>query len=237
MTATLPLPSPPPDRVLRYPRRSLVLLGGVPGAGKSTLLNRLYGLSGTETATVRTADGVFVVDSLQSRNRLASRLGSAAYPAWRWATHLLHYLCVLAALRGDGPVIVHEPGTRRPVRGFFELCCRLVGAEFHVLLIDADPRDARRSQFERGRVVTAHSFRAHERRWRALLGAYTRAPDQVLPQARSLVVLDRAQAARLRRIEFGAPAPAAAAGGALPSEPRHRGPGATHRGRGGTIVR
>ncbi|TDQ52441.1 AAA family ATPase [Actinorugispora endophytica] len=209
MTTTLPprlAPDthPPGEHVLRYPRRSVVLLGGIPGAGKSTMLNRLYGLSGNETETVRTADGVRVVDSLQSRNRLTRWLGSTAYPAWRWVTHLLHYLRVLAALRRGGPVVVHETGTRGPVRRLLGLCSRLTGVELHVLLIDVDPLDARRGQAERGRMITAHSFRTHERRWRALLDACSRDPERVLPGARSLMVLDRSQAARVGRIEFGA---------------------------------
>ena len=44
-----------------------MLLAGLPGAGKSTLLNRLYGLSGEETAPVPAGD-VRIIDSRQSRN-------------------------------------------------------------------------------------------------------------------------------------------------------------------------
>lgn len=190
--------------VLRYPRRCLLLLGGLPGAGKSTLLGRLYGLSGTETATVRSADGVHVVDSLQSRNRLTPRLRAVPYPLWRWVTHLLHYLRVLTALRGGGPVIVHETGTRRPVRLLFALYCRLTGAELHLLFIDAAPAEARRGQLTRGRRVSRHSFRGHLRRWRALRRAVSRDPRRAVPEARSLVLLARPEAALLHRIDFGA---------------------------------
>ncbi|MEY9213139.1 AAA family ATPase [Thermobifida halotolerans] len=195
-------PARPDERVLRYPRRCLVLLGGLPGAGKSTLLGRLYGLSGAESTTVRTADGVRVVDSLQARNRLTPYLAAVPYPSWRWITHLLHYLRVLVALRCGGPVIAHETGTRRLVRLLFALYCRLVGAELHVLLIDAAPDEARRGQFARGRRVSAHSFRRHLRRWRALRDAVVRDPRSATPAARSLVLLDRSAAARLERIEF-----------------------------------
>jgi energy-coupling factor transporter ATP-binding protein EcfA2 len=88
---------------------------GVAGAGKSTLLRRLFGLRGGEGRTVLTADGVRVIDSLQSRYRLGPLLGRVPYPLWRWVVHVLHLARIAAALRG-GPVVVHECGTRRSVR-------------------------------------------------------------------------------------------------------------------------
>ncbi|KUP96070.1 ATP-binding protein [Thermobifida cellulosilytica] len=203
MTAPPPLSVPLDEFVLRYPRHCLVLLGGLPGAGKSTLLGRLYGLTGAETATVRTGDGAHVVDSLQSRNRLTPLLGALPYPLWRWVTHLLHYLRVLAALCGGGPVIVHDAGTRRAVRLLFALYCRLTGAELHLLFVAAAPAEALLGQITRGRRVGRRSFRGHVRRWRALLDAVARDPRDAVPEARSLVLLNRAEAALLRRIDFG----------------------------------
>ncbi|GLU46170.1 AAA family ATPase [Nocardiopsis ansamitocini] len=201
--STHPLPAKPPkSHTLRYPRRSLVLLGGIPGAGKSTLINRLYGLTGTETSTVRTSDGVWIVDSLQSRNRLTPILRGVPYPSWRWVVHVLHYVRVVAALRGGGPVIVHEAATRGIIRRLIGLCCRAAGVQMHVLLIDADPREARQGQITRGRVITARSFRTHERRWRALIDACAGA--STLPGSHSVVVLNRVRASGLRRIVFGA---------------------------------
>lgn len=200
-----PGPVPPPDRrLLRYPRRSLVLLGGIPGAGKSTLLSRLYGLTGTEVRTVRSPDGVQVVDSLQSRNALAPWLDTVPYPAWRWVVHLLHYMRILLAMRHGGPVIVHETATRPAVRTLIGLSCRLARIEAHLLLIDADPAEARRGQAERGRMVTSRSFRTHGLRWRRLLDTCADGPAAVLSGARSLVLLDRTLARRVQRIQFGA---------------------------------
>ncbi|WP_376767022.1 AAA family ATPase [Spinactinospora alkalitolerans] len=192
-----------PLEILHYPDRSLILLGGIPGAGKSTLLNRLYGLTGSETDTVRTGGGVRVVDSQQSRNRLTPWLRRLPYPAWRWVVHVLHYLRVATALRSGDPVIVHETGTRRIVRVLLGTYCRLVGVPVHLVLIDADPWEARRGQIARGRMVTSRSFRTHERRWRRLIGACTRGPGRAMPGARSLVVLDRRRAGRLGGIRFG----------------------------------
>ncbi|WP_067974203.1 AAA family ATPase [Nocardiopsis trehalosi] len=200
----------PPADVLRYPGRSLVLLGGVPGAGKSTLLNRLYGLDGTATATVRTSDGVRVVDSQQSRNRLTPLLRRVPYPAWRWVVHVLHYLRVAAALRTGDPVVVHETGTRRAVRRLLGWYCRRSGVGVHLLLIDVAPGEARRSQYARGRRVTARSHRAHTRRWRRVLAACGGGPGAVLPGSRSLLLVDRRRADRIGAIRFtAAPAPPA----------------------------
>ncbi|WP_116245840.1 AAA family ATPase [Nocardiopsis sp. FIRDI 009] len=185
-----------------YPRRSLVLVAGVPGAGKSTLLRRLFGLRGDEERTVLTADGVRVIDSLQSRYRLGSLLGRVPYPLWRWVVHVLHLTRVAAALCG-GPVVVHECGTRRPVRVLLALLCRLRRYEVHVLMIDATPQEARSGQNARGRRVTERSHRVHSRRWRRLRAATRHGPTAFAPGARSLLALDRRRARELAWIRFG----------------------------------
>ncbi|PDP85407.1 AAA family ATPase [Glycomyces fuscus] len=185
-----------------YPRRSLVLVAGVPGAGKSTLLRRLFGLRGNEERTVLTADGVRVIDSLQSRYRLGPLLGRAPYPLWRWVVHVLHLARVAAALRG-GPVVVHESGTRRSVRMLLALLCWLRRYEVHVLMIDATPQEARSGQDTRGRRVTERSHRVHSRRWRRLRAATRRGPTAFAPGARSLLALDRRRARELAWIRFG----------------------------------
>lgn len=185
-----------------YPRRSLILVTGVPGAGKSTLLRRLFGLHGDEERPVLTADGVRVIDSLQSRYRLAALLDRIPYPLWRWVVHVLHLAQVAAALRG-GPVVVHECGTRRTVRVLFALFCRLRRYELHVLMIDATPQEARSGQDARGRRVTERSHRMHSRRWRRLRAAARHGPTAFAPGARSLLALDRRRARELAWIRFG----------------------------------
>ncbi|MFC9084859.1 AAA family ATPase [Nocardiopsis dassonvillei] len=185
-----------------YPRRSLVVVTGVPGAGKSTLLRRLFGLRGDEDRTVVASDGVRVIDSLQSRYRLRTLLGRVPYPLWRWVVHVLHLARVAIALRG-GPVVVHECGTRRSVRVLLALLCRLRRYEVHVLMIDATPQEARSGQAARGRRVTARSHRVHSRRWRRLRAATRRGPKAFAPGARSLLALDRRRARELAWIRFG----------------------------------
>ncbi|WP_042285250.1 AAA family ATPase [Nocardiopsis alba] len=185
-----------------YPRRSLVLVTGVPGAGKSTLLKRLFGLRGDEDRTVLTADGVRVIDSLQSRYRLRSMLARVPYLLWRWVVHVLHLVRVVAALRG-GPVVVHECGTRRSVRVLLALLCRLRRYELHVLMIDATPQEAWRGQNSRGRRVTERSHRTHSRRWRRLRAAALHGPAAFVRGARSLLALDRRRARELAWIRFG----------------------------------
>ena len=233
----LPAPEPAPRRAAGqaggavYPRRSLVLVAGVPGAGKSTLLQRLFGLRGDEERTVVTADGVRVIDSLQSRYRLGPALGRIPYPLWRWVVHVLHLVRVAAALHGGGPVVVHESGTRRPVRMLFALLCRIRRYEVHVLMIDATPQEARSGQYARGRRVTERSHRAHSRRWRRLRTAARRGPAAFVPGARSLLALDRRRARELPWMRFtsGTGASAAGAGDPCPAPPtggESRSPGA-----------
>ncbi|MFL1379937.1 AAA family ATPase [Nocardiopsis protaetiae] len=189
-------------RGMVYPRRSVVLVAGVPGAGKSTLLRRLFGLREDEERTVLTAEGVRVVDSLQSRRRLGTLLGRIPYPLWRWVVHVLHLVRMAAALRG-GPVVMHECGTRGTVRVLLALLCRLRRYEMHVLMIDATPQEARNGQSTRGRLVTERSNRAHSRRWRRLRAAARRGPAAFAPGTRSLLALDRRQARELAWIRFG----------------------------------
>lgn len=201
-TRYMPLVNDATVRGVVYPRRSLVLVAGVPGAGKSTLLRRLFGLRGNEEGTVLTAEGVRVVDSLQSRYRLRPLLGGVPYPLWRWVVHVLHLTRMATALRG-GPVVVHECGTRSPVRVLLALLCGLRRYEMHVLMIDATPQEARNGQNARGRRVTERSHQAHSRRWRRLRAATRHRPAAFAPGARSLLVLDRRRARELAWIRFG----------------------------------
>jgi hypothetical protein len=189
-------------RGVLYPRRSLVLVAGVPGAGKSTLLRRLFRLRGTEERTVLTAEGVRVVDSLQSRYQLGLLFGRVPYPLWRWVVHVLHLARRAVALRG-GPVVAHECGTRSPVRVLLALLCRLRRYEMHVLMIDATPQEARNGQNARGRRVTERSHRAHSLRWRRLRAATQHRPAAFAPGVRSLLALDRRRARELAWIRFG----------------------------------
>lgn len=189
-------------RGMVYPRRSLVLVAGVPGAGKSTLLRRLFGLRENEERTVLTAEGVRVIDSLQSRYQLGPLLGRIPYPLWRWVVHVLHLAQMAAALRG-GPVVLHECGTRSLVRVLLALVCRLRRYEMHVVMIDATPREARDGQDARGRRVTERSHRAHSRRWRRLRATTRHRPTAFAPGVRSVLVLDRSRARELAWIRFG----------------------------------
>ncbi|GAB3447534.1 AAA family ATPase [Streptomonospora sediminis] len=205
-------------RVLRYPANSLLLVGGVPGAGKSTLINRLFALDGTEPHTVQRPGGVRVIDSQQSRNRLTRRLRAFPYPAWRWVMHCLHYLRIFSALRaGDGPVVVHESATRQPVRRLLGWYCRRRGYEVHLLLIDVGPEAALRGQIERGRRIAPRSHRRHMQRWPRLLVDCAAGAGAVVPGARSLVLMERAEVAGLAEIRFTTGSAGPAGGGAAPA--------------------
>jgi ABC-type hemin transport system ATPase subunit len=87
---------------LRYPADSVVVLAGIPGAGKSTLLRRLF----PESTDVR------VLDSERLRDRWQPVLRAIPYSVWRPLLHLSYYALVLRAIRGGGPLVVHDCATR-----------------------------------------------------------------------------------------------------------------------------
>lgn len=146
-------------RLLAFPARSLVVIGGLPGAGKTTLLARLG-----------TVPGAVVLDSADTTRRW--RRLRLPYRMLRPLVHLEHHarivLAVFSATR-DG-VVVHETATRVGSRRWLLGLARLAGRPAHLLLLDVDPVTARAGQLSRGRLVPAASQRRHAARWRMLRG-------------------------------------------------------------------
>jgi hypothetical protein len=162
---------PAPVR-LRLPRRSLLLVAGMPGAGKSTLL------AGLDSDTYRAA--------------LTRRLPALAYRRYRPLVHLVHRLALVrAALSAAPTVVVHLPATAASTRAAVALVAAVTGRVAHLLWLHVDPADALAAQHARGRVVPASSFAAHARRAavteRQLRGTRPRG-------FRSMTVLARARA-------------------------------------------
>jgi hypothetical protein len=187
---------------LCYPHDAVVVLLGIPGAGKSTLLHRLSATA-ADTPLPDTCGGVRIVDSEQQRFRWRRHVGEH-YAWWRPAVHAVHYARVAEAIRRGGPVVVSDCGTRPWVR---TLLGRLVAHEcrpLHLVLLDASPEQAQVGQRERGRSVGTQSFHQHCRRWRTLLAVAERDgdPARLVHGARSVVVVDRQSAARLRAVSF-----------------------------------
>lgn len=166
---------------LALPGRTLLLVAGIPGAGKSTLL------AGLPDDPCRA-----VLDSETQRVALRRVAGVLPYAWYRPLVHLLHRLAVLAAAVSATPtVVVHLPATDRRTRAVVARLATVTRRGAHLLWMQVDPADARRSQCERGRVVPERSFAGHARR-------ATSATTELLGGAAagwsSVTVLDRAAA-------------------------------------------
>ncbi|WP_405056913.1 ATP-binding protein [Kribbella sp. NBC_01505] len=182
------------EEEIRYSGEAVVVLAGIPGAGKSTLLRRLYPEDSDHA-------GVQVFDSERLRARWMRVLGVVPYSYWRPLLHLTYYAQVLTAMK-SGPMVIHDCATRPWVRRLLGWRAKRAGLPLHLILIDVPGEVARDGQWSRGRVVRTSSMETHCRRWPQLLAKATEDPGQVVPGARSAIVLSRRQASRLQAITF-----------------------------------
>lgn len=189
-----------PASELRYPTASVLIVAGIPGAGKTTLMRRIFGISGTETQPVCTAEGVHVLDSEQSRNYCRRCFHGIPYGVWRPAVHLLQYVRILRILSRKTPVVIHETGTRFWIPSTIRFVSALRGWQLHVVLLDVPPPVAAASQSERKRVVRRRTFEMHCRRWQRRTAS---GPTGLIAGAKSAVIISRSAAEHLRAICFG----------------------------------
>lgn len=172
--------------VLRYPPRSLLVIGGPSGAGKSTLAARVVG------------DRVPVLDPDESRAALgAGAAWEHALAAWR--TELRDALSA-----GSGAVAVTTALRRGHRRGLAEAAA---GARVpaHLLMLDADAGLCRAGRAgQRAQRIPDGLFEHLIGEWQAFRRTLAATPDP-RPFA-SITILDRAAADRLRRIALSAPA-------------------------------
>ncbi|MFF4649915.1 AAA family ATPase [Streptomyces sp. NPDC001380] len=191
-------------RELHYPAGDLLVVSGLPGSGKSTLIGRAV------------PPGVRRIDSHDVRADFARRLPDRLpYAVYRPLVRAVHYWRLRGAVRGGGPVVVHDCGERGWVRGWLGRRARRQGRGLHLLLLDVDPEQASGGQRARGRAVSAAAFARHLAGWRRLLAEVERAaPGGRLPGgAVSVVLLDRAGAGPPLLVRFGGER----AGGGLPA--------------------
>jgi hypothetical protein len=206
----------PGAAVLRYPPDAVVIVSGLPGSGKSTLLRRR-------------PPGVAVVDPrdvhLACEAVMPAALPYAVYRPW---ARLTYFRRLRAAVRGGGPLMVHDCGSRAWMRWWLAGEVGRGGRELHLVLLDVAPAEALAGQRARGRRTARRVFARHCRglgRLRRHLPPGGGSGPTAVPAAftglTSVVVLDtcsREQAAtRFDADVRGLPAraPAARAGGAV----------------------
>jgi predicted kinase len=166
---------------LTFSSDSVVVVAGMPGAGKTTLIRRAV-----DPAAVR------VVDTDDHRRRV---------PALMYAEH---YLRILLAVLGRRPAVIHSRGTHASLRRAIAELARLRGRPAHLIMLDAGKAEAEAGQRRRGRTIAPAEMARQAARWRRLMARRPTGEGWT-----SVVVLDRAQAAETRAIEF-LPAPEAA---------------------------
>jgi hypothetical protein len=160
---------------LSFPSDAVVVIAGVPGAGKTTLIRR---------AVDRDVARVVDTDDRPRRGRLL---------------YLGHYARILAAVARRRPVVIHSRGTHPAARRAIAALAALRGRPAYLVLLDADRGEAESGQRARGRTVAPEEMDRQVARWRRLM---TRRPAD--EGWASVVVLDRAQAARVAALAFRA---------------------------------
>ena len=165
---------------LTFPSDAVVVVAGVPGAGKTTLIRRAVD-----------RDVVGVVDTDDRREA-----------GGRGFLYAGHYLRTAAAILVRRPAVIHTRGTRPVLRRLIALLAAARGRSAHLVLIDADRAEAETGQQRRGRTVSRATMDREVARWRRLM-----AGGPLCERWRTVTVLDRAQAAQVRSLEFAPAAP------------------------------
>ncbi|WP_331767013.1 AAA family ATPase [Embleya sp. NBC_00896] len=177
--------------VLGYPTGAVVVVSGLPGSGKSTLLRRWSG-----SATVIDPRTVHV----EYQDRMPAWLPYAVYRPW---VRLQHVRRLRAHVRGGGPVLVHDCGSRPWMRRWLARSAGRRHRELHLVLLAVDAVEALAGQEKRGRWVPGRVFARHRRGLAQLLLALSVQGGAVVPEAASVLLLDRTLRERVVALEFG----------------------------------
>lgn len=178
---------------LALPARAVLVVAGLPGAGKTTFIRRVW-----------MDRAVRVLDSQDVHDRYRRWLGTArGYPLYRPLVHGEHYVRIVAALLGGGPLVVHETGTRPWVRRAIACLASARGRTAHLLFIDVTPEAAGDGQRRRGRPVDPRVMARHLARWAHLHGRLAAGDDSIGREGyASCIVCTREQADIIRSISF-----------------------------------
>ncbi|MEU1289407.1 AAA family ATPase [Kitasatospora sp. NPDC005856] len=188
--------------VTAYPADAVVVVSGLPGAGKSTLLRRWSG-AGPEPGTVRAVDPRAVHEACEAV--MPAALPYAVYRPW---ARLEHFRLLRSSVRGGGPLLVHDCGSRAWMRRWLAREAGRQGRELHLVLLDVGAATALDGQRARGRRASARVFARHRRGLERLLAAFTRhvrsGGAMPTPEASSVLLLDAVSRSRADAVRFGA---------------------------------
>ncbi|MFD9130147.1 AAA family ATPase [Kitasatospora sp. NPDC059571] len=189
---------PGPAFRLHCPADAVVVVSGLPGSGKSTLL-------------ARWADRAAVIDPRTTHVDCEAVMPAwLPYPVYRPWARLRHLARMRAALRARGPLLVHDCGSRPWLRRWLGRSAARTGRTLHLVLLDVGAAEALTGQESRRRWAPRRVFARHRRGLGRLLAAIDRDGAAAVPEATSLLLLDRVSRERAAAVEFTGPGPAAA---------------------------
>lgn len=164
---------------LSYPRDAVVVIAGLPGSGKSTLL-RAWAGHGT------------VLDPRATR-AACEALAPAwlPYGAYRPLARLHHMRRIRRPMRGSGPLLLHDCGTRTWLRRWLAHSAGRAGRQAHMVLLDVGTREALSGQRARRRLAPPRVFATHERGLATLLSGIEGGGPAGAAGFASVVLLDR----------------------------------------------
>ncbi|WP_312018767.1 AAA family ATPase [Streptomyces sp. I05A-00742] len=181
--------------LLSYPADAVVVVSGLPGSGKSTLIRRWSGAA----SVVDPRDVHVACEAV-----MPSFLPYAVYRPW---ARLVYVRRLRAGVRAGGPFLVHDCGSRAWMRRWLAREAGSQGRELHLVLLDVGAAEALAGQEARGRRARPRVFDRHRRGLRRLVAALS-APGAAggdggpVPEAASVVLLDRTTREHVRAVEF-----------------------------------
>ncbi|MFJ9344178.1 AAA family ATPase [Streptomyces sp. NPDC101733] len=165
-------------------------MAGLPGSGKSTLLRAW-------------APAATVVDPRATRAAYEARTpGRLPYAVCRPWARLSHMRWIRAEMRGTGPLLVHDCGSRPWMRRWLAHHAARAGRPLHMVVLDVGFREALSGQRARRRVTSRRVFATHRRGLARLLSGLERDGLEVAAGAASVVLLDRASRDRAPKVRF-----------------------------------